>query len=262
MERPSRGASRFLAGLPAELCYHGRAYPCTAHNLSRTGVLLRGSIPWPSDDVVEVAVTSGSGDLELRVRGRVRRVDVEETEEGRSLRIGIEFREIDDDRRSVLEALVARVVEGVSPASIGSLPPDASREQIRDALDKIPLAHKIALASRGEARERELLANDPSPQVIEAIARNPKVLPKEVMNLLRLPHILPSTLEILGRDTRLAQNEEVRILVASHPKASLTLARSIANELTPEGQARLLRRPSVHPTVRNELGRPAKGPRR
>jgi hypothetical protein len=242
--------------------YQGRTYECSAHNLSRTGVLMRGPIPWPSDDFLDVKVASGTGDLELRTRGRVRRVDVEESDDGRLLRIGLEFGQLDDDQRNVLEALVARVIEGVAPASLGSLPPDASREQVREALEKIPLAHRIALGARADTRERELLMQDASPQVLEALARNPKMLPKEVVALLRLHTILPSTLEILGRDPRLAQNEEVRILIASHPKASLTLARSIANALTPEGQEKLLRRPGLHPTVRLEIGRAAKGPRR
>jgi hypothetical protein len=247
--------------LPALVHYQGRDYRCSAHNLSRTGVLLRGPVPWPSGDFVEFSVSSGTGDLELRGRGRVRRIDVDESEEGRSLRIGVEFGGLDDPSRDVLESLVARVVEGVSPAALGSLPADATREQIRDALDKIPIAHKIALGARGEAREREILMHDPSPQVLESIARNPKILPKEAVALLRLPQILPSTLEILGRDPRLAQNEEVRILIASHPKASLALARSIAHDLDAEGQAKLLRRPGVHPTVRMEIGRATK-PRR
>ena len=35
IDRPSRGASRFLAGLPAILHYHGQGYECSAFNLSQ-----------------------------------------------------------------------------------------------------------------------------------------------------------------------------------------------------------------------------------
>jgi len=262
MDRPSRGSARFLAGLSAVVHYHGQDYNCSAHNLSRTGALLRGSVPWPSDESVEISIASGTGDLTLRTRGRVRRVDVEESEEGRLLRIGVEFGDLDDEQSRVLEALVARVVEGVSPAALESLHAEATADQIREALEKIPVAHRMSLAARGSAREREILMNDPNPQVLEAVARNPKLLPKDVMALLRIHNILPSTLEILGRDARLAQHEELRVLIASHPKAGLTLARNVAKDLSPEGQAKLLRRPGVHPTLRLEIGRTAKGPRR
>lgn len=256
---PVRGASRFLAGVPAVLHYHGRDYPCAAHNLSRTGLLLVGEIPWPSDAEVELTVRSAGGDLELRVRGTVQHVDAEP--ESQATHIGIEFRQVGDPEKVVLESLVCRVIGGQVPAALAGLPAGASEHQIREALLQVAVAQRIALALRAMPKERELLLLDPNPQVLEALVRNPNLLHHEVRSLLRFPTLLPSTLDILARDPKWA-DEELKILIATHPRTPASQAEKLLSSVSPLGLRNALQRPGLNPDLRLRLARkPVKPPR-
>ena len=54
-----------------------------------------------------------------------------------------------------------------------------------------------------DVRER---FHDPHLQVIDGLARNPQLLPNEVRAMLRMPSLLPITLETLARDPRWRSN--------------------------------------------------------
>jgi hypothetical protein len=230
--------------------YHGRDYPCAAHDLSRSGVLLTGELPWPADREVDLTVRSVGGDLNLRIRGLVQRVSEDGAEH---TQVGIEFGRIEEAQRSVLESLVSRVVEGLSPAFLEGLTPNAPEPEIRDALAKVPLAHRMALAARAMPREREILIKDSNPQVLEALARNPNLLTHEMRSLLRLAILLPSTLEILARDSRWMGDEEAKILIATHPRAPFTLSDRLLATVSPDGMRKALQRPGLNPSLRTKL---------
>ena len=69
---------RFRAGIPAVVHYRGRDYTCTAHDLSRTGVMLLGGIPWPADEIVQFRLDTPNGDLYVELSGRVARVSADQ----------------------------------------------------------------------------------------------------------------------------------------------------------------------------------------
>lgn len=246
-----RSASRFMAGLPASFQLDGVDIPCRAHNLSRSGVLLVGQMPAISSSEIWLTIASPNGDLQLTTAGRVIRCDTD-PDEGRTT-LGIEFVAVSRDDRPTLEALVARVVEGLMPGSLEELPATATPEQIRLALDQIPLHHRTALAVRARPREREVLIRDRQIQVIDALARNPNLLPREVITLLRMPNLMPTTLETIGRDTRWIGNEHVMVLVATHRNAPLPLAEQILSRMSPAGLQRAIRAPSLRPVLRDKI---------
>lgn len=248
--KASRGASRFLAGLPAILHYHGQNYACAAHNLSRSGVLLIGELPHPAADQVEVTVRTTAGDLELRAQGWVQRVLSDPAE--KEIQVGIEFRQMAEAQRSALESLVSRVVEGVIPAALDSLAEDATDQEIREALAKVPLPHRVTLATRAMPREREVMLRDPSPQVLEALARNPNLLQHEARSLLRIQTLLPTTLDVLAH-CKWAGDEEMKILIATHSRASFPLAERLTSSLSPEGLRKAIQRPGLNPALRVKL---------
>jgi hypothetical protein len=249
LRKASRGASRFLASLPAILHYRGHDYSCAAHNLSRTGVLLIGEVP-PSEGQVEITIRSPAGDLELRTPGCVQRIQA--GADSMENQIGIEFREMPQGQRSTLESLISRVVEGVIPAALESLSEDSTDPEIREALTKVPLPHRVALAGRAMPREREILLQDPSPQVLEALARNPNLLQHEARSLLRLHTLLPTTLEVLAQ-SRWGADEEMKILIASHTRASFALAERLVASLSPEGVRKVLQRPGLNAGLRTKI---------
>ncbi|MBZ5639500.1 MAG: PilZ domain-containing protein [Acidobacteriia bacterium] len=246
----SRGY-RFQAGLPAVLFEAGGEHPCTAIDLSRTGVLLVGELEAPAGPQVEFTIRSQAGDLEQRFAGRVIRVGTGVKGEG--TRIAVEFLPLDPRGKDILESLLARVMEGLAPASIEALRPGAPPNEVRQALNSVPLAQRIALAARAGPREREFLRQDQHPQVLEALARNPNLLLAEARALATVVHVTPSTLEVLATDPRWSQDEEIRIFIATHPQVPIPLAESLAARLEPPALRRILSRPSLNALLRDKI---------
>ena len=260
----SERASRFLAGLPASIQLDGLEHPCRAHDLSRNGVLLVGDLPMPGMQEVRVTVSSGRGDLQLTTRARV--VRSEKNPDGPGNRIGLQFLEIEEEDRTTLESLVSRVVEGMTPAALEALPENASRQEVRNALDSVPLAHRITLAKRGLPKHREHLVQDPHLQVIDALARNPNLLLHEIVTLLRMPSLLPHTLATISKDPRWRDHEQVNILIATHRNTPMPVAEEVVSRLRRPALQKVIQAPGLHAAVRakllRRLGRPESLPRR
>lgn len=242
---------RFHAGLPAVLLEGDAERSCTAHDLSRTGVLLVGEFPRPAGGEVEFIVRSLAGDLEQRFAGRTTRV--ESGEKPGELRIALEFLSLGAEQKKSLEVLLARVMEGMAPAPLESLVPGAPSHEVRKVLDAVPVPHRIALAARAGPREREFLRQDGNPQVLEALARNPNLLLAEARALAASAALLPSTLEVLASDPRWSKDEELRIAVASHPRVSVPVAERLIAGLAGPALRKLLARPSLLPTLRDKV---------
>ncbi len=248
-----RGAPRFIVGLPAEVTLNGGKIACETADLSRSGVLVTGGFPPQLAGLVELSFGSIGGDLQVDLRARVARTEA--TTDG--IRVGLEFWEVDSSRQPTLEALLARVKEGTGSGTLETITPTSKPDEIRAALAKMSVSHKVALARRGGAMERRYLRMDPSPLVIEALTRNPQVNLAEVIGIARINSLLPTTIEFLVNDPRWRGAEELMILLASHPQATLPQARRAAGRLNDRGMDKLLRRPNLRGMLREKLLNPA-----
>ena len=141
-----RGGYRFLAGLKATVTLGTTEIPCQAVDLHRAGVMLEGTFGAEENSQASISLRSTSEDLHFQGHGRVTHVLPDE--ETGATRVGIQFEALDSRQTENLELLVARVVEGMSPAPLAHLARDASIEEIREALSKIPTAHKITVGQR------------------------------------------------------------------------------------------------------------------
>ena len=243
---------RFRAGIPAAVHYRGREYPCTAHDLSRTGVMLLGGIPWPADEMVKFRLNTPNSDLHVELSGRVARVSESKSGEGTAL--ALEFDRLSEGKKQDLESIIHRVIEGHSPTLLAGIEPDAPADEIRRGLDAIPLPHRISLASRTtQTREREILRNDIHPQVLEALARNPNLLESELHALLKSLHILPRTLEQISTDTRWNGKTGILTEIISHIRTPLPLADQLLNKLQRPALMQLMQKPGLNATILNRL---------
>jgi hypothetical protein len=240
-----------MAGLKATLTVGEQAVECRATDLSRRGVALEGSFGSLAATHAVVSLQSNSEELRFVARGRVAYVSLDE-ETGRQ-RLGLEFESIDGDQVENLELLISRVIEGMGPGPLAELKRDASVEEIRAALGKIPLAHKITAAQRALPLERSFLRHDDSSQVIEALCRNPQLTLPEVIEILRLPTLLPTTLELLSRDPRWTSNEEVVVIIATHPRVTFQVAERLVGTLDIVAIRKIIRRPGLHPAIKTKL---------
>ena len=242
--------TRFLAGLSGVVRLEGRDHPCQAGTLSRHGVDLGGAFPTRLPAQLSLTLSSAAGDLEFCVIARV--VQVRDTEEGTRV-IGVEFPPLNDAEQSLLDALLARVIEGGTPAGLSGLSTGAAPQEVRRALENISLAHRINLAARAQPRERAFLRQDPHPQVLEALARNPMTSLAEVRALVQNRQITPATLEIIAADRRWKNNEDLKIVLVSHSNIPLPLATKIAATLSNLGIDRLLRQPGLNRSLRDTI---------
>ena len=198
-----------------------------------------------------ISLRSTSEDLEFEGHGRVAYVSLDERT-GRT-RLGIQFESLGDDQTENLELLIARVVEGRNPAPLAHLSRDASIEEIRDALRKIPAVHKISLAQRALPHERNFLRHDDDNEVIEALCRNPQLTMPEVVQLLQIPTLLATTLELLSGDSRWSSNEEIKITIATHPKVTFPVADRLVRTLSLVAIRKVIRRPGLNPAIKTWL---------
>jgi hypothetical protein len=178
---------------------------------------------------------------------------IHEHEDGKTVRLGVQFEPASSETAEALERLVSRVVEGMAPAALDTIDETASLTEIRAALALISPAHRLALASRCGPRERAILRHDADPHVLEGLARNPTANLPEIRLLLRRSDLLPSTVEIIASDPRFNHNEEIRIMVATHPRVTFPTADKIVGRMNEITQGKVILRPGLQPGVKQKL---------
>jgi PilZ domain len=246
-----RQAFRFRTGIPAEFRDDGQAFACEAHNISRNGVLLVGEIPVPSAQPVEFSLTAPAGNLTVRLSGRIIRVGQEPS--GGGLAIALEFVDLDDAKRDELELLLARILEAPAPGPLEHLKPSATPQEIKKALESIPLPQRMGLATRAAPRDREFLRLDTHPAVLEALARNPSLTVAEARALATSAYLMPGTLDALSNDVRFRGDDEIRMAIAVHPRVSMGTAERVTANFKAPQLKKLLAKPGLNQRLREKL---------
>ncbi len=243
---------RFKAGIPAVVHYRGRDYPCTANDLSRTGVMLVGGIPWPADETVSFRLEAPSGDLQAELSGRVARVS--EHEDNSSTALALEFDSITQEERLRLESILQRLIERNPPGPLSHINPGSPAREIRNALGLIPVPLRTTIAIRSlSSSEREILLHEVHPLVLDSLARNPHLRESELLALLDNIHLMSRTLEQIAASQRWKDKPDVLLEIICHVRTPLPLAEQMV-QLLPLPALRLLnRRPNLHTVIRNKL---------
>ena len=252
-EGPARRGNRFRSSLPAELHAGGLSIACEAQNISRSGVLLTGDFQAPSGETVEMTLKAPTGSATVRISGRV--IRVQPRTEGGGASIAIQFTDMDDSKHDAIEVLLARLLETQPSGSLDSLKPGATPQQIKKALDAIPLPQRIALSARTGLKDREFLRFDTHPAVLEALVRNPSLGIVEARALAASQYLMPGTLDALASDPRFKEDEELRMAVAVHPRVSVVTAERVTADFKVPQIKKLLARPGLNQALREKLFR-------
>ncbi len=242
---------RFPGRIQTECVYSGESHLGSAHNLSRTGVLIEGDMPSPPPGPVDITLKAPSGKLTVFVTGRVARYSPPDGDAEAVL--AIEFGALSEDQRRGIESLLARLKEAHPPGPFDALRPDASPIDIRKALDAVPLPQRVSLAARALAREREILRHDHHSAVLEALAHNPGLTSAEARALAESENALASTVEAIAGDPRWSKDEDVRLTVAASPRVPLHVGERIISELKPPALRRLMSRPGLQGPLRQKV---------
>ena len=252
-EGTHRHANRFRTGIHAELDDGGRTIACEVQNISRSGVLLLGVPSASSAGAIDFTLRAPTGSLAIRLSGRVIRVEPDVEADG--LRIALEFVDMDDSRRDAVEVLLARILEAPTVGPFDGLKPGALPQEIKKALESIPLPQRIALSSRAGLKDREFLRSDTHPAVLEALARNPNLTVAEARALAASLNLMSGTLDSLANDPRFKGDEELRMAVAIHPRVSLFTAEKVTADFKVTQIKRLLAKPGLNQILREKLFR-------
>jgi hypothetical protein len=252
-EDPTRRGYRFPAGVPAVVLLGGRPVPCSAENLSRSGVLLVGRFAEPTPERLDFTLKTPNGSLQLELAGRVVRIENDPARQMTSL--AMEFVDLDQAKHDALEIFVARLLEAPQPGSLESLKPGAPAHEVKRVLESIPLPQRIALAQRADLKQREILRQDQHPAVLESLVRNPNLTLTEARAIAASTFIQSSTAELLAGDARFKTDEELRITLATHPRTSLPAAERLTADLGGPQLKKLLSRPGLNPVLRDKLFR-------
>ena len=248
-----RQGFRFRTGVLAELEEHGQTFACEAENIIRSGVLLVGEFPVPSTDAVSFRLSAPNRSLTVSLSGRVIRVQSDRG--GAVVRLALEFVEMDDARRDALEVLLARVMEAPPAGPFDRLKPGATAQEIRSAIEAIPLQQRIALASRTGSKEREFLRSDIHPAVLEALAHNPHLTVAEARALAGSVYLTSVTLDALAIESRFKGDEDLRIAIAVHPRVSAGTAERVTADFKAPQIKKLLAKPGLNQLFREKLFR-------
>jgi hypothetical protein len=140
-------------------------------------------------------------------------------------------------------------------SSLESLKPGASPQEIKKALDSIPIVKRIALSARASPKEREVLRLDSTPAVLEGLVRNPGLTVAEARALAGSTYLLPGTLDTLANDARFRGDDELRMAIAIHPKVSIATAERVTADLKVPQIKLLLTKPGLNTALREKLFR-------
>ena len=248
-----RRGYRFKTGVHAELHDNGRIFACETQNISRSGVLLIGEFPEPQSDTVDFVVSAPTGSLTVRLKGRV--IRSQPGAEGGLQSLALEFVDMDDSGREALDVLLARLLEAPTGGSLDGLKPGSSPQEIKAALESIPLPQRIALSSRTGVKEREYLRLDANPAVLESLAHNPNLGVVEARALAGSTFLMSGTLDALANNPRFKDDEELRMSIAVHPRVSLHTAEKVTANFKLPQIKKLLAKPGLNQILREKLFR-------
>lgn len=250
-EGNSRQGNRIRTGIPAEIHYGGKKIACEVRNISRGGVLLVGDLEAPSTATLDFVIILPPGGLELRLSGSV--IRFESDVEGGGQRLALALVEMDESRRAAMEVLLARLLETLTAGPFDRLKPGATIQEIKKALEAVPLPQRISLASRAGVKDREILRWDTHVAVLEALARNVNLTLMEARGIAASTFLTSVTLDALANDPRFKSDEELRMLVAVHPRVALSTAEKVTADFKTPQLRKLLTRPGLSQMLRDKL---------
>lgn len=110
-----------------------------------------------------------------------------------------------------------------------------------DRLRGMPRTEKLLHAPRAERNDRLVLVQDPDPQVLYALLKNPRLTVDEVVRVAKSAYLSYQTAELILKTAQWAASAEVRTALVHNPKTPTTFALRILPTL-PEVEVRAIAR--------------------
>lgn len=140
--------------------------------------------------------------------------------------------------RLVDEAPAEASSEEAETEEVGGTRPEAPRP-VGEARGASPM-HRIrtmnpnqrtVLARKADRVERQILLNDTSPQVLQALLANPRIEGKDVLRMVKSTHAAAPMLKRIAEDPRWGKNQEILAVIAKNPKTPAPQAVRLVEKL-------------------------------
>ncbi len=110
-----------------------------------------------------------------------------------------------------------------------------------DRLRGMSRTEKLLYAPRAERNERLVLVQDPDPQVLYALLKNPRLTVDEVVRVAKSAYLTYQTAELILKTSQWAANVEVRTALVHNPKTPPMFALRVLPSL-PEAELKAIAR--------------------
>lgn len=90
---------------------------------------------------------------------------------------------------------------------------------------------RTMLARKADRIERQILLNDTSPQVLQALLSNPRIEGKDVLRMVKSTHAAAPMLKRVAEDPRWGKNQEILAVIAKNPKTPVPQAVRMVEKL-------------------------------
>jgi len=150
---------------------------------------------------------------------------------------------------------LARLIETPTPGPFDGLRPGAAPHEVKKALEAIPLQQRIGMAQRADLKQREVLRQDQHPAVLEALSRNANLTLPEARALAGSIFLQAGTVDALANDPKFRADEELRMVLATHPRVPLSTAERLTAGFNSAQLKRLLAKPGLNAGLRDKLFR-------
>ncbi len=112
-------------------------------------------------------------------------------------------------------------------------------ENLFNEIRSLPMHQKVVAAKRGNRSVRNLLLQEGHKKVLTHLLNNPQLSAGEVMQMMKISNLSTELIQAIAKNSQWSQNEEIKYLIAVHPKTPLPLALKTLGALSTKNLAKI-----------------------
>ena len=112
-------------------------------------------------------------------------------------------------------------------------------ENLFSEIRSLPMHQKVVAAKRGNRSVRNLLLQEGHKKVLTHLLNNPQLSAGEVMQMMKISNLSTELIQAIAKNSQWSQNEEIKYLIAVHPKTPLPLALKTLGTLSTKSLAKI-----------------------
>ena len=120
-------------------------------------------------------------------------------------------------------------------------------------IQKLNPSQRILLASKANRQERQILLRESAPPVAMALLSNPRIEPKEVLQIAKNPQAASGVLQRIAQDRRFSGNYEIQLALVKNPKTPSPIAMRMIEALRTSDLRDLAKSQSLRENIRKAV---------